>query len=116
VLPVTVSALPDRTFQYGNVYNELLEYVIPVDVLFYTLMVGAVVALRLKAPRLPRPYRTIGYPLPVITYITLAILLVLDFIYLKPRTSGKGFVIVLAGIPVYLIWSRVAARGHDQEK
>ena len=60
VLPVTVSAQPDGTVKYGNVYNELLEYVIPVDVLFYTLMVGAVVALRWKAPHLPRPYRTIG--------------------------------------------------------
>ena len=85
--------------------------------MFYTLMVGAVIALRRKAPDLPRPYRTIGYPLPVVTYITLAILLVLDFIYLKPWTSGKGFLIVLAGIPVYLIWSRVAAkaRDHDQD-
>jgi basic amino acid/polyamine antiporter, APA family len=115
VLPVTVATSPDGTFKYGNVYNELLEYVIPVDVLFYTLMVGAVVALRRKAPHLPRPYRTIGYPLPVFTYITLAILLVLDFIYLKPLTSGKGFLIVLAGIPVYVIWSRVAARGRAQE-
>ena len=116
VLPVTVSAQPDGTVRYGNVYNELLEYVIPVDVLFYTLMVAAVVALRWKAPHLPRPYRTIAYPLPVVTYITLAILLVLDFIYLKPLTSGKGFLIVLTGIPVYLIWSRVAARRREQDQ
>jgi APA family basic amino acid/polyamine antiporter len=34
---------------------------------------------------------------------------VLDFIYLRPWTSGKGYLIVLAGIPVYLVWSRVAA-------
>ncbi len=94
--------------KYGNLYNELLEYVIPVDVTFYTLMVGAVIALRLKAPHLDRPYRTIGYPLPVLIYIGLALLLVLDFIYLKPSTSGNGFLIVLAGIPVYLIWSRLA--------
>ena len=33
VLPVTVATSPDGTFKYGNVYNELLEYVIPVDVL-----------------------------------------------------------------------------------
>ena len=80
-----------------------------------TLMVAAVIALRLKAPHLHRPYRTIGYPLPVLTYITLAVLLILDFIYLKPLTSGKGFLIVLAGIPVYLIWSRVAARSREQD-
>ena len=116
VLPVTVSAEPGGAVKYGNVYNELLEYVIPVDVLFYTLMVGAVVALRYKAPHRPRPYRTIGYPLPVVTYITLAVLLVMDFIYLKPLTSGKGFLIVLAGIPVYLIWSRVAARRLEVDR
>ena len=113
VLPVTVSAQGDGSVKYGNVYNELLEYVIPVDVTFYTLMVAAVLALRMKAPELDRPYRTIGYPLPVLTYITLAVLLILDFIYLKPLTSGKGFLIVLAGIPVYLIWSRLAAQARQ---
>jgi APA family basic amino acid/polyamine antiporter len=115
VLPVTVSALPDGTLRYGNVYNELLEYVIPVDVTFYALMVGAVVVLRKKLPALPRPYRTIGYPIPVVIYIALAVLLVLDFIYLNRWTSGKGYLIVLAGIPVYLIWSRVGAKTHDRD-
>jgi APA family basic amino acid/polyamine antiporter len=72
-------------------------------------MVGAVIAFRYKAPHLNRPYRTIAYPLPILIYIGLALLLVLDFVYLKPSTSGKGFLIVLAGIPVYLIWSRLAS-------
>jgi APA family basic amino acid/polyamine antiporter len=106
---VTVTSDGPAGVKYGNLYNELLEYVIPVDVTFYALMVGAVIALRLKAPRMDRPYRTIGYPLPILVYIGLAVLLVLDFIYLKPWTSGKGYLIVLAGIPVYLVWSRVAA-------
>jgi APA family basic amino acid/polyamine antiporter len=109
-LPVTVT--PDPTsggFKYGNLYGELLEYVIPVDVTFYALMVGAVVALRRKAPEVPRPYRTVGYPLPVQVYIGLALLLVVDFIYLKPWTSGKGYLIVLAGIPVYFAWARGGA-------
>jgi APA family basic amino acid/polyamine antiporter len=110
VLPVTVIQAPDGTISYGNVYSELLEYVIPVDVTFYTLMVGAVVAFRLKAPHWERPYRTIAYPLPILIYIGLALLLVVDFIYLKPWTSGKGYLIVLAGIPVYLIWSRRASK------
>jgi basic amino acid/polyamine antiporter, APA family len=105
-LPVTVTPVGDTgAVKYGNVYNELLEYIIPVDVMFYTLMVGAVIALRIKAPQLPRPYRTIGYPIPVLIYIGMGILLMLDFIYLKPLTSGKGYLIVLAGIPVYLVWS-----------
>ncbi len=99
-----------QAVKYGNLYNDLLEYIIPVDVSFYTLMVGAVIALRIKAPFLKRPYRTVAYPLPALIYIALAVLLVVDFIYLKPKTSGIGFLIVLAGIPVYLIWQRISDR------
>lgn len=109
VLPLTVTAdLGNGVVKYGNLYNQLLEYLIPVDVAFYTLMVGAVVVLRRKAPGLPRPYRTYFYPLPVLAYVGLAALLVLDFVWLSPRTSGVGFLIVLAGVPVYLVWSRSA--------
>jgi APA family basic amino acid/polyamine antiporter len=110
-LPVSV----DARGTYGNLYSQLLEYIIPVDVTFYTLMVGAVVLLRRKRPELPRPYRTWGYPIPVLIYVSLAILLVVDFIYLKPETSGIGALIVLAGIPVYLVWSWLA-NARDQRR
>jgi APA family basic amino acid/polyamine antiporter len=111
VLPVTAKLKDGTTDQYvyGNLYSDLLEYIIPVDVTFYTLMVAAVILLRFKAPDAPRPYRTIAYPLPPLVYIALAVLLVVDFIYLNRETSGIGFLIVLAGIPVYLIWSRFGA-------
>ncbi len=108
VLPVTFSDDGQGGMKPGNLYGELLEYVIPVDVTFYALMVGGVVAMRRKAPLMERPYRTIAYPLPILVYIGIAVLLVVDFVYLKTGTSGKGFLIVLAGIPVYLAWSRTA--------
>ena len=108
VLPVTFSDDGQGGMKPGNLYGELLEYVIPVDVTFYALMVGGVVAMRRRAPLMERPYRTIAYPLPILVYIGIAVLLVVDFVYLKTGTSGKGFLIVLAGIPVYLAWSRTA--------
>jgi APA family basic amino acid/polyamine antiporter len=110
-LPVTVSVNSEtQAKSYGNLYNQLLEYIIPVDVIFYALMVGAVIALRRRAPEAERPYRTIGYPVPVLVYIGLAVLVVLDFIVMAPETSGIGALIVLAGIPVYFVWSRVARK------
>ncbi len=105
VLPMTVKG----DGKYGNLYGDLLDYLIPVDVLFYTLMVGAVVVLRRKLPTHERPYRTFAYPLPVIVYVSLAGLLVVDFIALAPKTSGVGFLIVLAGLPVYLVWTRTSS-------
>ncbi|HEX3559283.1 MAG TPA: APC family permease [Pyrinomonadaceae bacterium] len=94
------------TVTYGNVYTQLLEYIIPADLVFYTLMVGAVIVMRRKAAGEPRPYRTPGYPFVPALYILLATLLTLDLIYLAPRTSGIGFLIVLTGLPVYFAWRR----------
>ncbi len=74
-------------------------------------MVGAVFVMRRKAPELERPYRTLGYPVVPVIYILIALLLVIDLAYLTPTTSGIGYILVLAGIPVYLIWRRQAKAG-----
>lgn len=91
---------------YGNVYTQLLEYIISADLVFYALMVGAVVVMRRKRPDLSRPYRTWGYPVVPWIYVILAVLLVIDLAYLTPATSGIGYLIVLTGIPVYLLWRK----------
>lgn len=91
---------------YGNVYTQLLEYIISADLVFYALMVAAVIVMRRKAPQIERPYRTIGYPVVPMIYIVLAVLIVLDLAWLAPATSGIGYLLVLSGIPVYLIWRR----------
>jgi APA family basic amino acid/polyamine antiporter len=94
---------------YGNVYTQLLEYIVPADLVLFALMVAAVVVMRHKAPAAERPYRTWGYPVVPAVYLTLALLLILDLAYLAPSTSGIGFVILLTGVPVYLVWRRGVA-------
>jgi APA family basic amino acid/polyamine antiporter len=91
---------------YGNVYTQLLEYLVPADLVLYALMVAAVIVMRKKAPHMERPYRTWGYPVVPVVYIGLALLLVLDLLWLAPATAGVGYLIVLIGLPVYLIWRR----------
>lgn len=108
-LPRTVTT-DSRTgaVTYGNVYTQLLEYIVSADLIFYMLMVGAVIVMRYKAPQLERPYRTFGYPLVPLIYIGLAAVFVLDLAYLAPSTSGIGYLIVLTGIPIYFVWRRGA--------
>jgi APA family basic amino acid/polyamine antiporter len=107
VLPRTVSTdAATGAVTYRNVYTQLLEYIIPADLVFYALMVGAVIVLRRKAPDAARPYRTPGYPFVPLVYIVLASLLVFDLVYLAPSTSGIGFLLVLTGLPVYLVWRK----------
>jgi len=106
-LPRTVVAVPGGV-RYGNVYTQLLEYIVSADLVFYALMIAAVIVLRRRAPALERPYRTWGYPLTPLIYLVLALLLVADLSYLTPSTSGAGYLLVLLGVPVYLVWRRYA--------
>ena len=106
-LPRTVTTNPETgAVTYGNVYTQLLEYIISADLVFYALMVGAVIVMRRKAPDIERPYRTLGYPIVPLVYITIAVLIVLDLAWLAPWTSGIGYLIVLTGIPVYFVWRK----------
>lgn len=115
-LPRTVTSDPiTGRITYGNVYTQLLEYIISADLVFYVLMVGAVIAMRRKAPELERPYRTIGYPVVPLVYISIAALIILDLAYLKPSTSGIGYLLVLTGFPIYFLWRRSAMARDRRE-
>jgi basic amino acid/polyamine antiporter, APA family len=100
---VTINAATHEV-TYGNVYTQLLEYIVSADLVFYILMIVAVVILRRTAPDAERPYRTWGYPIVPIVSIVLAALLIVDLAALAPETSGIGMLIVLSGVPVYFLW------------
>jgi len=107
VLPRTVTITQQSgKYTFGNVYTQLLEYIVSADLIFYALMVGAVMVMRRKSPQAERPYRTFGYPVVPLIYIVLAGLFIIDLAYLAPSTSGIGYLLVFTGIPVYLLWKR----------
>lgn len=103
-LPRTVSVDAAGAVHYGNVYTQLLEYIVAADLVFYVLLVAAVIVLRQKNPEMARPYRAWGYPFVPIVAIGLATLLIVDLAILAPATCGIGFAIVLSGFPVFLLW------------
>ena len=96
---------------------------------FYAAGVAAVYALRRKRPDLPRPYKTLGYPItPALFIIAVAVLignaLINDLNNLgnyRLLFSGEAppsdwsaallvFSIILLGIPAYFIWKATHAR------
>ncbi len=108
-LPRTVTLDPGGgALRYGNVYTQLLEYIVAADLIFYVLLVAAVVVLRRKQPELPRPYRAWGYPVVPLVAITVALFLIGDLAILAPATCGMGCLFVLSGWPVYALCRRAA--------
>ncbi|HNV02612.1 MAG TPA: amino acid permease [Vicinamibacterales bacterium] len=101
VLPRTYDP---ATGTYGNVYSNLLDYVISANLVFYVLTILAVFRLRATRPDAERPYRAFGYPLvPALYVIGAATILVVLVVY-RPATTWPGFVIMFLGLPVYFFW------------
>jgi len=72
---------------------------------FYTLTVAAVFVLRARRPELPRPYRVWGYPIVPAVFLIASLYMVLNALLTDPRNTGITFAIILAGVPVFWLWS-----------
>lgn len=94
-------------------YSQLLDFVIFAGLLFYVSTTLGLFILRAKRPNAERPYRAFGYPIVPALYILSAsaiaiILLIAD----KTRLQAiSGLVLVLIGVPVYVLWRRFAGSG-----
>ena len=91
---------------YGNLYSNLLEYVVFAVLIFYVLTIVGLFVLRRRRPDADRPYRAIGYPVVPALYVAAATAILLALVLYKTQTTWPGLVIVLTGIPVYLAWKR----------
>lgn len=90
-------------------YGQLLDYVIFAVLIFYILTIVGLFVLRRTRPEAPRPYRAFGYPLLPGLYIVMAAWICLVLLRYKPQYTWPGLIIVLLGVPVYLVWRRQGA-------
>jgi APA family basic amino acid/polyamine antiporter len=101
VLPRTYDA---KKADYGNLYGDLLEYIMSAAVLFYILTILGLFRLRFTRATADRPYRAFGYPVVPALYILGAAAFVVVMLFYRPMTTWPGFALVLLGVPVYLLW------------
>ena len=107
-----------RTYQpatgtYGNLYSNLLDYIISAALIFYILTIAGVFRLENSSRMLNGLTDAFGYPfVPLLYLMSPSIILAVLFIY-RTATTIPGVVIVLIGIPVYFLFKRQMQR--DQE-
>ncbi|MFL6207916.1 MAG: APC family permease [Pyrinomonadaceae bacterium] len=113
ILPRTVTTDAAGHVTYGNLYGNLLDYVISAALIFYILTIIGIFLLRKKRPDVERPYKAFGYPIiPALYVVGATVILAVLFIY-QTATTWPGLVIVLTGIPVYFIWRKVGTPMDD---
>jgi amino acid transporter len=77
---------------------------------FYALGVAAVFILRRRQPEAERPYRVWGYPLVPLLFLLASVFLLGTYMISETRLFVADVLVILSGIPVYLIWGRKGRR------
>ncbi|MEX2270490.1 MAG: amino acid permease [Vicinamibacterales bacterium] len=86
-------------------YRALFTRVIYTEWIFFAAMAGALFVLRRRANYSPA-YRIWGYPIVPAVFAIAALVVVAIQVAADPRDSAIGLGMVLAGLPVYLLWLR----------
>ena len=74
------------------------------------LAVLGVIKLRWTHPKLPRPYRTWGYPVTPLVFLAATAFVMFYLVVNRPEQSLAGFAMMLAGLVVYAAATRSARR------
>ena len=87
-------------------FDQLVEYTGFAVVLFAGIAVASLFVLRRRFPDEPRPFRAWGYPVAPFIFAAASFLIVLNALWRSPATSGAGLLVILAGLPVYVLMRR----------
>lgn len=87
-------------------FEELLTYVVFTGWIFYALGALSIFGYRRLMPDAPRPFRVPGYPWTPILFVLSALGIVLNTLFAEPKQALAGIIVVLVGLPAFLLWRR----------
>ena len=111
---------------FSGRYEQILNYVISVDVVFFALTAACVFVFRKRhrktdSPLLnagptpvrlaPRTFRVPGHPFTTLFFIAACGAIIVSTVRYYPHDSLIGLGIMLTGLPVYLFW-RMRSTGN----
>lgn len=105
-LAIIATCVWSMVLAISGTFEQLLTYVVFVGWIFYALGAAAVIALRIKRPDAPRPFKVPGYPVTPLLFVIAAAAIVGNTIYSQPVRAAIGIGMVLLGAPAYLLWQR----------
>jgi len=87
-------------------FDQLTDMVIFSEWVFYALVACGVFVLRRRRPDAPRPFRVPGYPWLPALFVSTAVALLVDTVWLQPVRSLLGLAFIALGVPAYLLFRR----------
>jgi APA family basic amino acid/polyamine antiporter len=113
IIALTLPRTYDGTTQrYSNLYGNLLDYIVFGVLVFYILTMVAIFVLRRTRPDAERPVMAWGFPWLTALYIAGATAICVALLVSEKTrfNAGAGLVVILTGVPVYLLWRTFGRR------
>jgi APA family basic amino acid/polyamine antiporter len=104
---IVVQAIWASVLALTNTYGALFSRVVYTEWIFFALMAAGLLRLR-RRPDYQPAYRAWGSPTLPVVFIAASLVIVVMQVIAVPKDSLIGLSMVLAGLPVYLLWSRYA--------
>jgi APA family basic amino acid/polyamine antiporter len=109
VIAIVMQGLLATAIALSGKYEQILNYVVSVDFIFFglTAMCVFIFRRRLRGAHIGGALaRVPGHPLTTALFIAVCWLVVINTVYQYPRNTLIGLAILLAGIPAYFLWQR----------
>lgn len=107
---ITLAACLGVAFVLIRTFTQLAEQFVIGIWPFYALAVGAVFVLRRRRPGVEPAYRTWGYPWVPALFLLGSLFLLGNYLVSEPRTFALDVGVIVAGVPVFLLWRIVTRR------
>jgi basic amino acid/polyamine antiporter, APA family len=107
-VPVTAIVLQGITASVIAIlgrFEQVLNYVVSIDVLFFGLTGATLFVFRRRDATAPA-FRVPLHPVSTILFVGACWAIALTTVISAPRDAGGGVLILLIGVPVFLIWNR----------
>jgi basic amino acid/polyamine antiporter, APA family len=111
VVAIVLQGIAATIIALSGRYEQILNYVVSIDFISFALTAASLFVFRRRDKAEPRNtevklYRVPGHPYTTSLFVLTCVAIVTSTIVTYPTNSVFGFVILAAGIPVYLYWSR----------
>ncbi len=94
---------------FWGTFENLISYVVFTDWIFFALAASTVFIFRRKLPNAQREYKTLGYPITPLFFISVAVWFVINTLIERPEQAIAGIIMLALGLPVYYYWKRKTA-------
>ena len=91
---------------FWGTFEDLITYVVFTDWIFFGLTAASIFVFRVKRKDLQRPYKTLGYPIVPLIFISITFLFVLNTLLKKPVHAYAGLIFLLIALPVFYFFKK----------